>query len=366
MKVGIVTIFDNENMGNRLQNYALQQVLLRYADEVLTLKNKTKFESALDNLKRSSSLAESVLLNRLLGKTRKVKFLQFNKRYIRFSRHCYWFNDPQAAPKKPDLCDLYCAGSDQIWNPLLDRQGMFNFLGFAPKDAAFSYSASFGIDAIPEAFAGDVRKGLEHVNCISVREDAGKQITQDLTGRTDAQVLADPTMLLSAEEWDQVASKPDAPVPERYLLTYFLGSVPDARRAEIRRQAEAMDCHVIELMDPASPFYNIGPGEFLYLIKHAELICTDSFHGSVFSFLWQRPLVIFSRCGGSSNMGSRIQTFTETFHLRDHIAQDDRIPALSTLSDYSAGCEALAAERKKAAAFLEMVFQNARKTSVPL
>lgn len=357
MKVGIVTIYDTENMGNRLQNYALQRALSRYADEVVTLKNKPRLESKLANLKQGSALADSVVLNRLLGKSRKAKLLRFNKKYIHISRRCYWCNDSAPDIAGEDRCDLYCAGSDQIWNPLFYRSEMFNYLGFAPEKASFSYAASFGIDQIPEEYREAVRKGLEHIRYISVREEAGKQIVQELTGRTDVPVLIDPTMLLTAQEWSDVLRKPAAPLPEHYQLTYFLGEVPQQRQDAIQQTAQAAGCELIRLMDPDSPFHKIGPDEFLYLIRHAERVYTDSFHGSVFSFLFQRPLAIFERIEASgAGMGSRLKTFADTFHLEACIAQDDRLPAMSAQADYSAGFDALKAERKRAFDYLDMVF----------
>ncbi|MGM9661064.1 MAG: polysaccharide pyruvyl transferase family protein [Faecousia sp.] len=360
MKVGIVTIYDTENMGNRLQNYALQRALSRYADEVVTVKNKPKLESTLANWKQSSSLADSAVLNWALGKVRKAKLLRFNRRYIPISRGCYWCNEEDTAMKPADRCDVYCAGSDQIWNPHFYRNGMFNFLGFAPKEAAFSYAASFGIEEIPAQYQADVRKGLEHLQYISVREEAGKQIVQELTSRTDVQVLIDPTMLLSAEEWSKILAKPAADLPERYQLMYFLGEVSPERRDVIFQNAQRTNCPVIDLMDPESPFHKIGPDEFLYLIQHTETFYTDSFHGSVFSFLFQRPLAIFDRVDSAgASMGSRLKTFAETFRLQGCIAKQGQLPDIPAQADYSAGYEALEAEREKAFAFLDMVFQKA-------
>lgn len=363
MKVGIVTIYDNENLGNRLQNYALQQILLRYADQVITLKNKYKFDSAVKNITRASSLAESVALNRLLGKSRKVKFLRFNRRYIHLSKHCYWYNDAESKPRGEDLCDLYCLGSDQVWTPRVDWENLFNYAGFAPGEKVFSYAASFGFDEIPEPYQAEIRKGLEHVNQISVREEAGKQIAEALSGRKDIQVVADPTLLLSVEEWDRMAEKPDAPLPQRYLLMYFLGDVSQERKDHISRLAAEHNCQIIECMDPESPFYSIGPGEFLYLIRHAEMVCTNSFHGSIFSFLWQRPLAIFTRTDDHSNTGSRIQTLVSKFHMTGHLASGDLLPDYAAMCDYSSSQEALVKERNIADVFLNAVFEAAREHS---
>ena len=363
MKTGIVSIFDNNNYGNRLQNYALQQMLAKYARETVTIKNKPYF-SGKSRLARALPLAESVFLNRVLGMDRRAQMVRFTRRHISTSRYCYWYDKDGSRIHQPDHCDLYCAGSDQVWNPTCGRGGMFSFLGFADRDQTFSYAASFGVDRIPEQYQEDVRKGLQHIKYISVREDAGKRIVEELTGRTDVQVLVVPSMLLTAQEWDQVAAKPKAELPQRYLLTYFLGTVSSERRATIEQKAKELGCALIEMMDKNSPYYAIGPGEFVYLIKHAALVCTDSFHGSVFSFLYGRPLIIMDRQGSGENMGSRLVTLADKFSLLNCLATGNVLPEASGEPDYSIGYAALEEERKKAKTYLDMVFQEAERAGL--
>ncbi len=356
MKIGIVTIFDNNNQGNRLQNYALQQTLLKYADWVVTAKNKPRGKSLKQKIVRSSLLAESVLANRLMGKQRKAEALWFNKKHLVISKRSVCCEDAFATLK--ENCDMYCSGSDQIWNPAIGRANQFDFLGFADTEQTFSYAASFGVDEIPEAQKEAIRKGLQHIKHISVREDAGKRIVEELTGRTDVEVLADPTMLLTTQEWDKILRAPKTKLPEKYVLTYFLGPVSPERRKAIQDKATKMGCTLIEVMDKNSPFYAIGPDQFVYLIKNAQLVCTDSFHGSVFSFLYQRKLAIFDREGHGNNMGSRIDTFTRKFHLEECRVQGNNLPEHIPDADYSEGYKTLACERERSKRFLDKVFHK--------
>lgn len=357
MKIGIVTPFDSRNFGNRLQNYALQQVLLRYADEVITIKNKPALPSLRDRLRRRSPMAESVWLNRLLGEDRKAQLLIFNREHLYITRTGYWYNRDCPGLKREAVCDWYCAGSDQIWNPELDREGSFNFLGFADRNVTFSYAASFGVAEIPESQKAAVAAGLRHIRYLSVREEAGRKIIEELTGRTDVQVLPDPTLLLTPAEWEAVVETPKKPLPEDYLLACFLGTVSAERWEAVSRKAQVLGLEVVDVLDPGSPFYAIGPGEFLYLIQHAALVCTDSFHTSVFSFLYRRPLVMFRREGEGSNMGSRLETLAKTYHLEDCFAEGNHIPPIPAKADYSPGFAALEIERARAKAFLDGVFR---------
>lgn len=355
MRIGIVTPFDSRNFGNRLQNYALQQILLDYAGQVITIKNKPALPSIQDRLRRATPLAESIMLNTLLGDKRKAAILRFNREHLKITKKTYWYNRPCSRLRKRDRCHWYCAGSDQIWNPDLDRTGGFNYLAFAPEEQTFAYAASFGTDRIPPKDREAVKRGLQHIRFLSLREEAGAELARDLTGRQDVLVLPDPTLLLNREQWDRVRKKPKAPLPEPYLLAYFLGPLSQDRKAAIHQLAKGKQLEILWLMDPESPFYAMGPGEFLELMAGAELVCTDSFHGSVFSFLYGRPLLIFDREG--SNMGSRLDTFTKTFHLENCRVCGDS-PLHVPEADYGPGYARLEAERRRARAFLDGIFRE--------
>ena len=357
-RVSIISIYDNRNYGNRLQNYALQLRLSRWIETVITLKNQSYEPNRLKRMIRV--LAKSYVLQCVMRKRRRF-FTEFSHHLIELNQRYYFYNKENVKLSKSDLCNLYCVGSDQVWNPYYGRSGMFNYLGFAERDRTFSYAASFGIDHIPEEYLEDVRKGLEHIKFISVREDAGKRIVEELTGRTDVYVHVDPTMLLTAEEWDKVSKKPKHRIPEKYILTYFLGSVSEERKAALRNKADELGCELVELMDKNGPYYNNGPSEFLYLIKHAAMVCTDSFHGSVFSFLYERPFVIFDRAGNGENMSSRLETLCSKFGLEYCMARGDEIPELSMTPDYSEGFAVLETERKRSNDYFKMVFEEAER-----
>lgn len=357
MKVGIISIFDNNNHGNRLQNYALQQVLLRYADQVVTIKNKPFYGKA-NRLVRMLPIAENVLFNRLLGKRRRARIVAFTNKHVTTGKGCYWYDRGNVTLKEADRCDLYCAGSDQVWNPTMGRGGNLDYLGFAPSEVTFSYAASFGLDELPVQACPAARDGIQHIRSLSVREDAGAEIVRDLTGRTDVQVLVDPTLLLTVEEWDRILTMPKAPVPQNYVLAYYVGQLSEERRQRLAEHAYHMGCELIDVMDPESPFYALGPDELVWLIKHARLVCTDSFHGSVFSFLYRKPLAIFVRQGKGPDMGSRLRTLVSKFSLEACVAVEDVLPEYDPQPDYSAGYAALAAEREKSKAFLDRVFEE--------
>lgn len=315
-KVGIVTINDNDNYGNRLQNYATQTVLESLGINAITIKNRNRFNNRYNNkitmLKKILGEVHYVLFKDKKRKTKRYKcFKEFNKN-IKFTKCIKTMNS-----KMNNQYDYFIVGSDQVWKPTYERLSEMDLLMFAKPEKRISYAASFGIDQLPEKNKEKTKRELEKFKMISVREEAGKKIVEDLTNRKDVEVLLDPTMMLDQEQWDKVSKKPEMLKEEKYILTYFLGEISEKRKNEINRIAQKYDCKIINILDKNSEFYQTGPSEFLYLEKNAFLICTDSFHSCVFALIYKRPFVVFDREDNLVKMNSRIDTFLNTFKLNN-------------------------------------------------
>lgn len=348
-RVGIITINDNNNYGNRLQNYAVQQILKKIDIEPITLKNEpatnTKNKYLLRKIK---SFFNKGSYSKILG--RKQCFEDFNQN-IKFSLK-------KVTPYSKSIeYNCFVAGSDQVWNPNFGRLRDVDLLSFAKPEQRIAFSASFGISELPKKYKNKARKELEKFKSISVREDRGKEIVEELTGRKDVEVLVDPTMLLTAEEWDKVAKKPEQLQTDKYILNYFLGELSERRKKEIERVAKENNCEVINILDKNSPYYQTGPSEFLYLEKNAFLICTDSFHSSVFAILYNRPFVVFDREDSIVKMNSRLDTLLKKFKLEDRW-YNDKIIEEQLQVDYKEAYKILEKERKKSKEFLKKVIEN--------
>ena len=351
-KVGILTINDDRNYGNRLQNYAVQEVLKKHGFIVETIHNK-KGVVGINVIKRKII----IIIKRILFVIKKCQrfnaFMRFNKN-IRFSncyideKHC-----PSSLNKK---YDFFFTGSDQVWNPNFGRISDIDFLCFADKKKRNSISASFGISSIPKDMKEYYASRLNVMNKISVREEKGKKIIEELTGRKDIQVLVDPTMLLTEEEWNKVSKIPKKMKQksnERYILNYFLGNLSQKRKQIIEKFARDNNCKIINLLAEKDPFYVCGPSEFLWLEKNAFLICTDSFHSSVFAILYNTPFIVFDREDKKENMNSRIDTLLSKFKLEDRRFNGKNITKENLKHDYTESYKILDKERKKSEEFLK-------------
>lgn len=346
-KIAVLTINDDTNYGNRLQNYAVQENLKRFKIEVETISNqngiigKKRFKKLLKNqIKKVLSISPEI--------KRYNYFMEFNKN-IKYSK--YYIDKDHIPENLKDKYDCFITGSDQVWNPNFGRMSDIDFLTFAPKEKRNSFSASFGISEISLEMKEYYKERLEGINNISVREEAGKKIVEELTGRKDVQVLVDPTMLLTAEEWDKVSKEPKQLKTDKYILNYFLGELSETRKKEIDRIAKENNCKVINILDKNSPFYQTGPSEFLYLEKNAFLICTDSFHSSVFSILYNRPFIVFDREDSLVSMNSRIETLINKFNLKNR-KFTGKITEENLKHDYAEAYRILEEERKKSDDFL--------------
>jgi hypothetical protein len=153
---------------------------------------------------------------------------------------------------------------------------------------------------------------------ISVREEKGKELANQLTGREDIYLHLDPTLLLRAEEWKKIEKKPKLYDGGNYILKYFLGEKDSKINQDIEKFAKANKLTIIDVISQDSPYYNIGPSEFLFLERNAEVIITDSFHACVFAILNERPFVVVERKEKNfQSMGSRIDTLLDKFHLEN-------------------------------------------------
>lgn len=346
-KVGVITLSGHYNYGNKLQNYALCKYI-----EKLNCKPETIWINSINDGNYITSFLRHIKHNLLIKKdTRYKNFKKFNDVNIPMSNtKINFFTNLK---KINDKYNYFITGSDQVWNAEMTNNFSVYFLEFFDYKKNSSYAASFAINEIKEGLKEKYQKGLSAIKNISVREDRGKEIVEELTKRKDAEVLVDPTMLLTPEEWDKVTKKPAMLQTDKYILNYFLGELSSERKKEIDRVAKENDCKIINILDKNSPFYECGPSEFLYLEKNAFLICTDSFHSSVFAILYNRPFIIFDREQRNlTSMNSRLETLLKKFKLKDR-KFEGKITEKNLNNNYSEAYRILEEERKKSDRFLK-------------
>lgn len=338
-KVGIITMIANDNCGNRLQNYALQEIIKQKGFDVYTIRN----DRLLNNKNNYRHNLLRFIKQEIKLSFNNYKFKKFNKK-IKFSKkfmtilNCEKFNDKY---------DFFVAGSDQIWKPTRLRMGYIDLLGFASPEKRIAYSPSFGLYSIDEKYYDILKKELPKFKALSVREDAGKKIIETATGLKNVKVVLDPTMLIEKCEWEKLEKKPKNLNKDKFIFIYFLGN----------ENIEALKLKFDENEYQFIDFHNnnFGPQEFLYLIHNSSLILTDSFHACVFSIIYNKKFYIFERKQNTTdnNMNSRIDTLSKIFSLENRRINSFDFIDLAVDIDYSKVNKTLEEKKKDANIYLD-------------
>lgn len=372
-KIAIVTLNGTANYGNRLQNYALQKILEDEGYEADTLVlDFPETESRAEKLRRLIKLVMQETITSFIGKVqqqiferkypqmkadRKAVFSAFTEKYIHVRVTAE--GNEEALKQLGKEYDFYIAGSDQVWRPAYIANNKywmeFYFLTFTEPAKRIAYAASFGISSLPSEIISLYSPYLENFYKISVREAAGQQILKE-NFQKESELVVDPTMLLSRRQWLEIAE--DVPgKPDRYMLVYFLGQLKGKLKKELEDFAVKHNLQIVNLAKTKNnTAYISGPAEFIDYIRHAALVCTDSFHGTVFSIIMHTPFLAYER--SYSEMMSRIDTLLNTFGMQERKVKsiyDIDNPQKCNFNETDTGLER---ERKKAMEFLNAALSH--------
>lgn len=269
-----------------------------------------------------------------------------------------------------DLCegsknyDVVFVGSDQVWGPLSLYSRFYNLL-FVDKDVPqFSYASSFGVSSVLPWQRKGTAEYLDKMDAIGVRETRGKEIVDELS-KNKATVVADPTLLLTKEEWTEYCKGSSAKIDEPYILAYTLGPRKDIRE-DIMKLGKETGLKVVSFrhmdwFEPADenfgdiPVYDADPLDFIKLLSNAEYVCTDSFHGTVFSIIFHKKFSTFYRHKPTSNgtTHSRIDSLLSILGLQQRLYNKNLQSEITADIDYAAVDEKLNALRQESIQFFK-------------
>jgi hypothetical protein len=254
-------------------------------------------------------------------------------------------------------------GSDQVWTPMSLPNKYFNLLFVDDSVRKVAYASSFGVSVIPDFQKKATGRYLDRFYKIGVREQRGKEIVDELSHQK-AQVVADPTMLLTREEWAAEIADARPHEKEPYIFCYFLGTNQEARKAANELKAKTgykvitirhMDEYVAEdeSFGDEAPYF-VDPNDFVKYISEAAYVCTDSFHCSVFSILFHRQFMTFYRFAQTSKTGrnSRIDSLFNVLGIsRERIYNGD-VMKIKQVVDWASVDEKLNKLREESIVFL--------------
>lgn len=299
MKVGIVTFHFVNNFGGALQAYALQNcvsrecnvetVIVDYRNPFIRFTDTIRLFPITTNPKEFMSGLRTI--NKRLQRWKKFKF--FWKDYYHLTKP---YVTAGGIKQNSPGCDAYICGSDQIWNPIITAgiDGTY-FLDFEPGKKKVSYAPSFGTSKINEKQEKKIQKYLMSFQALSVREQEGIHRLQKMTGK-EAERLIDPAFLMTKEEWSRVAVSPKN--KGKYILLYIMQR-DEGVYQYARRLKEQLGLPLVEISRYGLKYdfvdecvMDIGPAEFVGWFEQAEYVCTNSYHGLIFSVIFGKQLCL--------------------------------------------------------------------------
>jgi hypothetical protein len=365
LKISVITMQSVYNYGSVLQTYATQKYFEYRGYDVEFVDYYPKRMKNYGSLKQLYIDAKTFHHNpikciaialvkfpsmKVLRKT----FIPFLDKYINKSRTYISLEDLNYDPPK---ADIYCTGSDQVWNDYLE--GGFDkvyFLSYAPSSSIkIAYAASFGRDDITQSELQPVKNLLDSYKAISVREESGLKIIEKVECQIKKCVL-DPTLMLQKNEWEKLAQPIDT---RSYILVYKLHE--DSATSEIAiALGQKMGLPIIRLsMDKMKRINGgrtiVAPSveKFISYIAHAELVITDSFHATAFSINFNVTFIAVEW----KMFNDRIKTILHKVSLPERLVSNvkEAISVYEKPIDFNAVNRKLKDERKKVEKFFDEV-----------
>lgn len=375
-KVLIITHYYNSlNYGGNLQAYALCEKIkqLGYDVEQLSYQMEIEYDSKKVNgiwqkvkrfLRKFDFRKITYKINNKKAQkalaVRNKKIICFNKGLIPHTEQVY---DKSTVHKCVEDYDVFVTGSDQVWN--LNWYVPAHFLDFAPSQKTkISYAASLSVDSLTDKERMVIENHLQDFDAISVREQDAVDLIKDISPKTVEWVL-DPTLLLNASEWDEICA--DRIVDEKYIFCYFLGNSVEQRNVA-EEFAKKYGLKLVTLPYLNGKYrkcdknfgdirlFDVGPQEFLSLIKYADFIFTDSFHAMVFAGIYKRQHFEFLR-DNKHNMSSRIYSLCELYETAEHFCDTPEKTSLEYIESvapisYNKPLEKLSKMKEKSLSYL--------------
>lgn len=353
MKTATVTWITYNNYGTLLQAYALQRQLMEWGieneilyDEDILKAHKSKYVQIVADAEKN----ENVSNNRSLW-TRFIGLLSHPRRILnvlmarinreKYERPCIDSQELCDLFKRTNLkifydvnidklnvlnsqYDIFIAGSDQIWSVFERNFNSFYYLDFVKKKK-IAYAPSLGTNIITEQSKEKIKSLLVDFSFISVREkESANQLTKLLNRKVEW--VADPTLLHDSQFWSQFAI--EIPIrKKKYLLCYFLEN-REWYFEYAKKIAKKLNLDIVLLPNRWEyiSYENIikkgvGPKEFVSLIQHADYVLTDSYHGSIFSLIFNRDFQYLLRFSHTDPNSQNIRIHS----LFDYLGINDRI-----------------------------------------
>lgn len=335
-EVLLTTLFSGFNYGSSLQTFATKTIIeeLGFSCKLVSRKSlirgrDVRFGKLLTILFRTVFTLDTKTIDayrksfskKMIGDS-ESRFQKFEETYLSPTQLSW-----QGLRHYSSECTACIAGSDQIWDSTSLYVDPIYYLRFAPPYKRISFCTSFGHNYVSSYNLDKIKKWISQFECISVREESGVKLIKDLCNR-EAVYLLDPTLLIKGEYWrDRFGIRKHT---TRYILAYFLDPPSNRARKYIDRAKRELGCEVVGIpyqhtdMSYVDKIVATGPIDFLELVDNAEVVITDSFHGTAFSINLHTPFFVFNRNNGAVHtQNERIFSILNCFKLERRFEPND-------------------------------------------
>ncbi|HCA04784.1 MAG TPA: hypothetical protein DEO32_02680 [Ruminococcaceae bacterium] len=315
-KVGILTFHQALSYGAKLQAYALQQFLTENGieNDIIDYTCKYMYNTQIRPIRfwykkklsvTIKDILRSFITMRQVGIERD-KTIAFRQKHLNLSRPFDESNISEAAGEYR----AFITGSDQVWSPTVVGFDKVYFLNFAKPKQKYSYAASVGGSKVEGKTKDEYRSLLSDFQKISVREPSAAQLVNELTGK-EAVVSPDPTLLFTSEKWDGFAQRPEGFGEEEKYIFLFNVNIPKRlfNFAQELGKRTGLKIYSIQKnkrhhVDGVTYIDPVSANEFVWLIKNAEYVVTNSFHATAFSLIYHKNFFIEFDTQGTRNVRS--------------------------------------------------------------
>jgi polysaccharide pyruvyl transferase WcaK-like protein len=325
MKIGIITYANASNYGALLQAYALQTFLECRGHEVVLLNYAWTHKYSIWQIIRSRRL--STLCRKAQENINRSIADGFRKHLHLSSLYDTVADVQKHFPK----CDVYIVGSDQVWNTVANRDKLqLVFLDFVDDSVKrLSYAVSFGLERINSELHKEVGRLMRKFSAISVRERTAVKLVKQVSG-CHAEWLCDPTLLLSDDQYRKLAQASQVNVRSdaRFIFSYFLSWSTANRDAYITCLKKALTIGFEKSEKARSTLWlggmlglhdKIEVSEWLCRVMQSSFVVTNSFHGTIFAILFQKPFITVLLSQNAAAMNDRIVSLLARLGLSDRM-----------------------------------------------
>lgn len=363
IKVKLITLHRIFNYGSVLQTYATQEIFKNHGADIeiidyvnYSAQNKVlfwKYEKKGNRLYAALYKLARIPVTYL----RKRKFMSFLHRRIEMTKT---YSNYEKLTENPPKADIFITGSDQCWNSFYVGIEKGYYLQFGdPHAKRVSFATSVGNESFSETERSAIIKYLSQYKYISVRESVSVKVLERILGRKVYNVI-DPTLQLTRDEWNTIACK--RMISGKYAVLFVLYGEDLGATEYARKIADDLNIRLVEISWALKKrklidilMSNRKPEEFLALIRDAEYVITNSFHGLAFSIIFNRQFMVVER----SQFNNRLSCLLEMLGLQDRVIRSSKnMDIVNKRIDYRKVNEILDNKREEASRYIDMILND--------